>query len=224
MFVFDIRLDLLERDREVFLAEQELRSGLLFKETSVFSVDAIEFALPNRLVSTSAFLDAIEERGIFGEMQRGHSSSQGDPDWQPFVADQFPSPNDVGRQPFQSNNSQIIKPSNRFFPPSLLFLGDRQTFACRGILQPTSVDSRSNQSHNQGMKAIQIIEERNATLRLHSTIDGIITYHYTACDKNGIVTGYVRRIRQSDGATIEDRAMTFDDVAGHSPASQKFGH
>lgn len=67
-------------------------------------------------------------------------------------------------------------------------------------------------------------DEQNVILRIYSTVNGVKTYHYTALNDDGIVAGFVRRIRESDGTTIEDRPMTFDDVAGHSPASRRLGH
>lgn len=66
--------------------------------------------------------------------------------------------------------------------------------------------------------------EKHTNARIHHTKDGIRTYHYTALNDRGVVAGYVLKVRLDDGTIIEERPMTFDDVAGHSPASKKFGY
>jgi len=74
------------------------------------------------------------------------------------------------------------------------------------------------------MKELPTNTEIPPNARLYSTKHGIQTYHYIARNEKGVVAGYVLKIRQDDGTRIEQRPMTFDDVAGHAPASKKFGY
>jgi len=59
--------------------------------------------------------------------------------------------------------------------------------------------------------------------RLLRTVDGVRTYRYLTRDSDGVTCGRIRVFRE-DGTVIEDRPEGWDDLAGHSPASIRFGY